>query len=96
MANSKGHPLELNPRWRGGRYLTEEGYVRIRVPGHPDATQRGYVLEHRLVMEHKLGRRLLRTEVIHHINHVRDDNRPENLALMGGWDHHQRLHRSGR
>lgn len=65
-----------------GFCTTAKGYVMDYVPEHPDATKDGYVMRHRLVMEKKLGRRLLKTEVVHHKNEVKGDNRPNNLELM--------------
>lgn len=70
-----------NPQWKGGRYKTIEGYVLIYSPNHPFKNSSNRVLEHRLVMEKFLGRYLKPTELIHHINGIRDDNRLENLKL---------------
>lgn len=59
----------------GTRRRSLSGYVTIK-------TQAGIMeLEHRAVMAEKLGRTLDKTERVHHINGVRDDNRPENLEL---------------
>lgn len=46
---------------------------------------------HRVVVEKTLGRKLDAGEVVHHINGVRDDNRPENLEVMTRGEH-ARLH----
>ena len=40
-----------------------------------------YILKHRLLMELKLQRRLKKSELIHHINGIRDDNRLSNLLV---------------
>jgi hypothetical protein len=68
------------------RKSTGGGYVSVLRPDSPMASRYGYVLEHRLVMSEILGRPLLKCENVHHINGVRDDNRPENLEL---WNTYQ-------
>lgn len=63
-----------NPLFFGRKIAA--GYVWVWVDG------RGYIQEHRLVVERILGRALTTDEVVHHINERRDDNRPENLKVM--------------
>lgn len=66
---------EMNSRWKGGRYITPDGYVYVRVGVGL------YKREHRLVMEGFLNRKLLPEEIVHHRNSRKEDNRPENLKL---------------
>jgi len=73
---------EKNAAWKGGKYTSKEGYVFVRQPLHPLARGNGYVAEHRLVMEEILGRILERCEVVHHINGIKSDNRPDNLIVL--------------
>lgn len=84
---------ENNPSWTGGRHYLNTGYVVVHAPTHPHVDVRGYVLEHRLVMEKKIGRFLAPEEVVHHINEIKDDNRPENLALFHSQSEHAKHHR---
>lgn len=76
--NLKG---EKSHNWRGGR-TNNHGYIKVKCYNHPRADQRGYVLEHILVLEQKLGRPLKHNEIGHHLNGVKTDNRPENLVAI--------------
>lgn len=70
-----------------GWYKTTKGYILVYRPDHPNAGGMGYVMEHRLVMEQVLGRYLRPDEVVHHLNKIKDDNRPENLTVLRKRDH---------
>lgn len=72
---------EKSSGWKGGKPRTSSGYVHVRVPDHLYADGKGYILEHRLVMEEHLGRYLEPEETVHHKNGIRDDNCIENLEL---------------
>lgn len=82
-ARKKDAQVHGPKNWKGGRNKHVSGYIKAIAKGHPLADKNGYVLEHRLVMEEIIGRKLLAQERVHHKNGVRDDNRPENLEL---WD----------
>lgn len=71
---------------------TWDGYIFIRKSDHPFAAKNKYVAEHRLVMEHKIGRYLTKEECVHHINGIRNDNRIENLELCTTHGQHTMLH----
>lgn len=67
-------------------------YTRVVIPGHQMADKRGRVYEHRLVVSKRLGRPLLSTEVVHHENGHKKDNRSENLKVEKTQAEHARSH----
>lgn len=80
LAKRNGDPC-IKTRARGTGSYDRHGYKMISIPGMRQGTNSGQVREHRYVMEQTIGRKLLKTESVHHKNGVRDDNRPENLEL---------------
>jgi len=84
---------EKSPFWKGGRYQTQ-GYVVVYCPKHPRAKnkKRPYLFEHILVAEKKIGRYLKKSEVVHHINGIKNDNKPENLIVVTRAKH-MRIHK---
>jgi hypothetical protein len=85
----------LTHRWVKGirhsrhkhRNLKFNGYIEIYKPNHPNYTQRGYVLEHRLIVEKYIGRYLEKFEDVHHINGIKNDNRIDNLKILTHSEH---------
>jgi hypothetical protein len=75
--NHNGAPVKLD----------QNGYVMVWEPDHPNTAMKGWQYEHRLVAEATVGRYLKSDEHVHHVNGVKDDNRPENLQVMGQNEH---------
>lgn len=87
-----------HPEWRGGQIIDKNGYRHVWAPDHPECQRLNaaraakangkyyrkekYIQEHRLVMEKHIGRYLLPSEVVHHRNNDKLDNRIENLELF--------------
>lgn len=61
-------------------------YMLLHMPDHPKA-RRGYIREHRYVIEKIIGRLLENDEIVHHIDGNTLNNSPENLQLMKKRDH---------
>lgn len=79
----RAHLGILNHNWRGGIWHHSQGYICQSAPDHPFrmGSGGGYVLQHRLIAESCLKRFLQPSECVHHINRIRNDNRPENLMV---------------
>jgi hypothetical protein len=79
---------EKNSHWKGGIHYRKDGYILINM-GPRSRTYHGarYKLQHRIVMEEKLGRPLLRSEIVHHIDGNTSNNNPDNLQIMTQSEH---------
>ena len=71
---------------------TGSGYIIIYSPNHPFRPKSNYIRRSHLVMEKRLGRYLTKKEIVHHINEIKDDDRPENLQLFPNRSEHRKLH----
>lgn len=83
------HSGNKGSNWKGGIGKHALGYIRVTDKRNKD----GRILQHRLVMEKHLGRKLFPREVVHHINENRIDNRIENLMLFKSSGLHSAFHR---
>jgi len=97
ISYNKGKNLprkEKSYHWKGGKVKASGGYIWIHLPDHPKAMHKQYVYEHRIIIEQHIGRYLKSSEIVHHKNGIKDDNRLENLELSTRKKHPSIHHRN--
>jgi hypothetical protein len=79
---------ENNGYWKGGTTQSTDGYVYVRA-NHTSGAG-AYRPRHYLVWEQTHGQPLPKGWVVHHLNGIKGDDRPENLVGMSRGDHHRK------
>ena len=72
--------------------MSGKGYKLIHLPNHPRANNKGWVYEHYVVAEQKLGRYLQDKETVHHIDGNKTNNDPDNLIVFATSADHSGCH----
>lgn len=72
--------------------MPSNGYIVKYVPDHPRAYSNGTVYEHILVAEQMLGRVIKPGEEVHHIDHCKTNNSPENIMVFESEASHAAFH----
>lgn len=88
-------PRHRNKAWAGGRHIDMDGYADVPTPEGHAGRKIGRIAEHRLVMEIHLGRPLLETEVVDHIDGLHLHNDPSNLRVFSSNAEHLKATISG-
>jgi hypothetical protein len=100
LTKGKNHPMYGKKHTKASRIkmrkahlkvekrIDNNGYVLVYCPQKTGKKLGQYVLEHRLIMEQKIGRYLKPGEIVHHKNGIKTDNRPNNLQLFSTMTEH--------
>ncbi len=83
---------ERAAHWKGGEAVQRGGRVKLYMPEHPDANERGYVWRYRVIAEQVIGRPLRSQEVVHHIDGDETNDSPGNLMVFPNQAEHARYH----
>lgn len=76
-----------SPLWKGGKWKNRQGYVLVWQPREEHNRRTNYRHEHIIVWEKYHNKRVPKGYVIHHLNGIKDDNRPENLLALPKGEH---------
>jgi hypothetical protein len=75
--------------------INHNGYIEVYSPNHHRARGNGYVFEHIIVLEEKIGRRLKENEHCHHIDGNKTNNTTDNLMVIDIKEH-AKIHKKER
>jgi hypothetical protein len=75
-----GLKREKHPKWKGGQFIQEDGYIMQYIGDGK------YALQHKIIYQKNFGK-IPHGYVVHHVNEIKTDNRIENLQLMSRKDH---------
>ena len=91
---NSGNKKPMSERSTGGQYVNHSGYLEMYVG--PDSVKYGrkdgYVLVHRKVAQDTIGRKLLPSEIVHHIDGDKTNNVPDNLLVCKSISEHREIH----
>lgn len=78
---------ENHPKWKGGKFISSDGYVMRYVGKSSDIGWQSYKKEHILIVEELLKRKLNGSEIIHHIDGDKLNNQVDNLYITNSTGH---------
>lgn len=79
---------------KGKKHKSVNGYILIKNYTHQNRNSHNEILEHILVMSKHINRPLTKSEIVHHIDGDRTNNKIENLYLYKNRKEHQEGHHS--